>query len=976
MSTDRTPEGSLPNKIIIADASNETIDVPGFVTPFAVVSGRDDDDGTPRVRQADHAFMDPPQVRVHDLQRKTPAGIPDRRVSFQVVNDFGAEYADAGPDESPYGQVDPFTAQNRTTRVADGDGAVALFSSLERNVGSEDGRFARALTCLEFDGGPKSPKDKAPPDPPLPEGVTISDDTVTVGGTAGNVSIKNPAAVEAAKEANRQGGTAQEIFAWALAAEQGRDPPPIKGERSLTRAKEEDAPPPAPQVPAEKPGGYVTGDGSKVGQLGTFFAPGSGEPIHEGSRGEAIGTLPGRWDAQWALDQERRGPLWIKDEDAAKVQELKGGILVKGYLAPDTSLKDHVGHLPGNTHALAVLIRIPAPIPGDGPPEPPPQPPPPPPPPPFINLLPNGGSFTPIPDGTVVIPSPTGDGSKWIGTHGPNNELLWRKVLANGTVVGGYQVDPDGTQTQIDGNGSNSTGFIASPNGYAPPVVSAESAAALAAAKDRTVIYVDEDTGVLSSVDPNGTASDLTAAGTGGGSAGALPGGTGADGDYDPADAASLAAGLPNYDNFTLQAGRTIKGNAGQFHYVQVAGDATLNGTINLDGRGNAGGNGGAGGASSAAGNGTNGTAGSAGTGTKAATAGGGARGGGSGSGDGATRSGGNGGTGGTGGNRGAPWSADGQGTGGAGTAGGTGAGSAGTLGGNATAVNQTLLARRVSHDFLVALLGGAGGGGGGGGGGYAAGTVVAAGGAGASTYADADGTGADGAAGTFSVDSSGGGGGGKGGRGGGVYVMVVRGNVSGTFTINARGAQGGNGGVGNATGGDGGAGGGGGGGFVLIVFYGTWSATMTCNVAGGDSPAGQGAGEDGFYAVVNGSTGEVVQWGGSLASIAERTSALVAVQPTVSAAPADPLVATAPTTLVPVDTSGGAFAVELPPADSVEVGDSVVLKDAGGAATANPLTVDANAADTIDGGSSTSLGVDSGAITVQKITANTWMVV
>lgn len=982
--------------LIIGDAHNETLDVPTFATPLAIVGSVSETDGvSPQVRDEDHVVLDHRAMRVHDMLEDTPAGVPARRVAPQVVNDYGAPYSDAPAGQSPYGQSDPFDAQNRTTRVADDGGAVALFSSLERNVGSEDGRFARALTCVELNGGPQSPKVAVPPDPPLPDGVEITE-AGAVGGSGGVVISSQPAvnvnglriegaaAVEAAKEANRQGGTAEAIRDAALvaaSAEQGgREQPPVDVGNNLRSQTKKNEPPPAAPVPApsEKPGGYLTGDGLKVGQLGTFFAPGSGHSLYPGSRGEQIGTLPARWDAQLALDHERRGPLWIKDEDAAKVQELRAGVLVKGWLQPDTSLKDKLGQVPGNTHAYAVVIRVPAPPPPGDPP--PPPPPPPPTPPPGLLLWPNFPTVPKPPDGTVRIPDPGDGGTEWIITHDGENKLLIRKHHGDGVLVGGVQISPDGTVTQVDGDGSSDYGLVSSPDGTAHPLVTAAEAAELAANLDRTLVYVDSSTGVLSAVSPDGTVTPLAGTGASGQSASTLPGGNGSEGDYDPADGATLTAGIHNYDDFTLDSGKTIKGEAGAFNFVQVAGNAAIDGTINLDGRGNAGGVGGAGSALVQTGTSTAGTAGTAGTGTKAATAGGGGGGGGGGL-AGGGGSAGAGGAGSAGGNRGSGWSTDGAGTAGAAGTGGNPGGGAGGAGGAVTDVNPTLLARRVSQDFLIALLGGAGGGGGGGGSGSAetGGSGAGAGGAGGTGY-DADGNGNDGADGTAGVGQSGGGGGGQGARGGGQLVLVVRGNVTGTFTINARGGTGGDGGSGNATGGDGAGGGGGGGGFVLIVFYGSWSATATINVGGGTGGASGGGGagsdgEDGFYAVINGASGEVVQWGGSLTSIDERTSAAVAVQSTVTSAPSDPVVLTAPSTVIPFDTTGGAFAVSLPEAANVETGDAVTFKDVNTSAGTNALTINRSGSDTIDdGATSDSIATNNGSKTFRKIGATSWI--
>lgn len=503
---------------------------------------------------------------------------------------------------------------------------------------------------------------------------------------------------------------------------------------------------------------------------------------------------------------------------------------------------------------------------------------------------------------------------------------------------------------------------------------------------------------VLDADTPQITVGGAVVGGSGGQTGSTLPGGNGSEGDYTPADGATLSGGIHNFDDFTPAANATINGEAGAFNYVQVAGNATFdNNTINLDGRGNEGGNGGSGSAGVIAGNSSAGTAGSAGTSTKACAAGGGG-GGASSGGSGTATSGstGAGGAGGAGGSRGAPWSSTGggtAGTGGVGAASGGGGGNAGGVGGAATAVNKTLLARRVSHEFLVALLGGAGGGGGGGGSGVADDSMLSgeAGKAGATTYLDDDGNGAHGTSATNSATVAvGGAGGGKGGRGGGMLIQVVRGNVSGTLTVNANGGNGGNGGAGadsdgTSSSGEGGGGGGGAGGFFLLVFYGTYSATITVGVGGGTGGSGGvtgggadggngAAGEDGFYAVVNGSTGEVVEWGGSLAAVQERLSYLVGLNASISSSPADPIAMTAPETVQPVDPTGGALNFEVPEGANLVDGDELLVKN--DSASANVITINMSGSDTVDGGASTSIAAARGSKRLKFVGGTSWLVV
>ena len=89
--TERRREGSQPDRIVIGDASGGRLAVPTFASRWGVVGALDPDTGAPVIRREDEMTLDYRQVRVHDLQQRTPAGVPDRRVSFQVVNDYGAQ---------------------------------------------------------------------------------------------------------------------------------------------------------------------------------------------------------------------------------------------------------------------------------------------------------------------------------------------------------------------------------------------------------------------------------------------------------------------------------------------------------------------------------------------------------------------------------------------------------------------------------------------------------------------------------------------------------------------------------------------------------------------------------------------------------------------------------------------------------------------------------------------------------------------
>lgn len=382
--SDRRKESSAPDRTVVADVSNgrKLGEAGGFVGRFGVTGARDPEDGSPIVRPEDEVALDPRQLRIHDTGQNTPDGLRDRRLQLQVVNDYSAEYADVRPGDAPYGQDETFTAANRSTRFADGQGRVALPSSLERNVDSEDGRYARALTCVELPlEGPGSVLGKpdagagAPAAFPPPPGVALLD-AGTSSGTGGTVTRRQPgvsvqgltingaAARAAAEAAIAAGGNIQDVRDAALAASQGRSPPPLrqKDTPAATQTKEPEPPPPQQQAigPASRPGGYLSSEKHgrvKVGLLGTFFTPASGEPMFLGRENTPIGTLPMRRDAQVATDEDRRGAFYIVDDDVADLPE-PTGTLIKGYLAHDTSLAGVDTALPGETHKLRPVMRV------------------------------------------------------------------------------------------------------------------------------------------------------------------------------------------------------------------------------------------------------------------------------------------------------------------------------------------------------------------------------------------------------------------------------------------------------------------------------------------------------------------------------------------------------------------------------------------------------------------------------------------
>jgi hypothetical protein len=114
-------------------------------TRVGIYSALSQETGHPIVGQKGEGFLDPLAWRWHDMQRRTPAGVADRRLAPQIVLDFAAEYLDSADSEAPFGQPEMFTARNRSTRIVDTAGRVTLGTSLLRIVGSEDRRWSLAL---------------------------------------------------------------------------------------------------------------------------------------------------------------------------------------------------------------------------------------------------------------------------------------------------------------------------------------------------------------------------------------------------------------------------------------------------------------------------------------------------------------------------------------------------------------------------------------------------------------------------------------------------------------------------------------------------------------------------------------------------------------------------------------------------------------------------------------------------------------
>lgn len=385
MSDQRSPhEGSRPDAFPLVDAtSGDFYDLGGdFVGRFAVLSQLDEETDQPFSRLEDAARFDPRSLRYHELKgKKTPAGAPDRRFTFQIYNDREGEYADAEDGAAPF-QREAFTSLNRSTREVDGQGRTALPCSQRWVVDSEDGRFALALAISELQipeataSQPLDPADDAGGG--LPPGVAFSaaGDAVSIVSSGGAVTFRGAAAVQAARDAVAKGGAAIDVARAASHAARGLAPPPDNlwtGTRDPggTRLR-----PPAPETNPTglrsargRPTGYVT-DGSQHGLWDTLITLDGNRERHyfRGSEGTPIGRTAIRADAHFSQGSGRSGPLRIVSNDAAPIDRTTGGKPYKGELWWDTSLANQDTAVGFEDGKLVPVIFVDAAIPPSGPP--------------------------------------------------------------------------------------------------------------------------------------------------------------------------------------------------------------------------------------------------------------------------------------------------------------------------------------------------------------------------------------------------------------------------------------------------------------------------------------------------------------------------------------------------------------------------------------------------------------------------------
>lgn len=331
MSTNLPPRKD-PFKLVDASGGAWTTLGELLADQFAVVTGVDEDTGAPVVDKRATAGFDPCSLRMHHVSGQRVAGVPDRRFSVQVWNDYDAGDAPGGAEEAPYGQAEHYAARNRSTRFADAQGWTALPGSLERIIDAEDGRYARALVCA---GPPLFAPDVVLPGDPDPaegertwpeigiyepvsgadaQGVTVTQPRVTVGG----VTYLGQAAVDAARDALAAGGTPEDARKAVSAVGSGRSAG--QGETAERPRASSEAPagagPTAPRTPAGsyspgRPAGYVwSRDAKRVGLLGTLVDPGGAQGSYAtGVHGTEIGVLPLRYDAHVSAGPSMTGRM-------------------------------------------------------------------------------------------------------------------------------------------------------------------------------------------------------------------------------------------------------------------------------------------------------------------------------------------------------------------------------------------------------------------------------------------------------------------------------------------------------------------------------------------------------------------------------------------------------------------------------------------------------------------------------------------
>jgi len=394
-----------PDLFVMVDATGSEWEDQGmlFAGRVGVLTEISDVHRGPVVGKEGSGIFDPACLRWHVLSAETPIETVDRRMSIATVNDYDGVYADVKDGQAPFGQVEWFDAENRSTRERDLAGRVAIPPSFRRVTDSEDGRYAIAQTLRELE---ISEAEGTEDDGKLPEGVQIVTEAtgpatnqgprVTITGTGGAVNFFGSAAVAAAQRAAALGGSIADIAAAASAGARGVAPPEITRERDpddgLPPGPDADADGPAIQ-PADKPAGYVH-NGARIGLTGSFFSPAlalgawfagkEGTPIgplvarHDGQFGmpnDSGGATPPDGDADDADDADdgggggHVGRILFDSRDAALLTEGEGKF-VKGWMFRDSSRANMDTELGFESCQWRPVIRVDSKLPPGGDPPP------------------------------------------------------------------------------------------------------------------------------------------------------------------------------------------------------------------------------------------------------------------------------------------------------------------------------------------------------------------------------------------------------------------------------------------------------------------------------------------------------------------------------------------------------------------------------------------------------------------------------
>lgn len=366
---------------VLGDASDGVwaSDASGFAGRIGVFTTLDPTTSQPRVEKGGAGVLEPRLLRLANLRRKTADGRDDVRVSWDIISDFNGSREAGDPEEAPFGQRDPFSALNRSTREVDSGDRVALVTSQRRVIDSEDGRYALATVLREIDVGAPAAAGAAGEltDAQVSQlanaGLSFVEingqPALQTGGTGGAVSFLGAAVVEAAKAAarailSRGGSIAQAVSAGTdagAAVSQGRPPPTISVPTPTPQQQERPGAPAA----TDQPLGLVWGTSGKTGLLGTWFAPGLQHKHYwTGRDGTKIGPLVARHDAQFGMKGDLVGALHFVADSVAKVSD-GAGKLFKGALYSDETLRDQDTKVGQETVKWRPAVRVTSALPPD-----------------------------------------------------------------------------------------------------------------------------------------------------------------------------------------------------------------------------------------------------------------------------------------------------------------------------------------------------------------------------------------------------------------------------------------------------------------------------------------------------------------------------------------------------------------------------------------------------------------------------------